>query len=165
MMTDVEESTVASEIQPQLRSSGRENKELAISEDLQKAVEELSQGLLSIYQPPLEQLEKELKELTTKQESLLHEMKNENKKIDEVQEEPSLKEMFSIINKYQGKLASLKSEMSSIHERTSKLKNRAQRLQKTKQKEALTKEHKREQELRREQELIGKRKNEEPEAS
>lgn len=42
----------------------RENEELAISEDLQKAVEELSQGLLSIYQPPLEQLEKELKELT-----------------------------------------------------------------------------------------------------
>ncbi|XP_043484300.1 biogenesis of lysosome-related organelles complex 1 subunit 6-like [Leptopilina heterotoma] len=165
MMSDVDESVVVDEIQPELRSSKRENEELSMSQDLQKAAEELTQGLLNIYQPPLEQLEKELKELTTKQETLLHEMQNENKKINDVEGEPSINEIFSMINTYQTKLASLKSDMVSIHERTSKLKNRALRLQKTKQKEAVLKEQKREQELRREQELIGKPKIEEPGSS
>lgn len=79
-------------------------------------------------------------------------MQIENKKLQETFESVNLNEMFQTIKVYQGKLTLMKKEMALIHERTFKLKKRASRLQQVKQKEALNKE----QEIRREQELIGK---------
>ncbi|XP_011149967.1 biogenesis of lysosome-related organelles complex 1 subunit 6 isoform X3 [Harpegnathos saltator] len=124
--------------------------------DFTEAIEKLAEGLLNIYQPPLEQVKKELLELTSKQETVLAQMQSENKKINETFEDVDLNDMFATIKVYQGKLASIRKEMISIHERTSKLKKRALRLQQIKQKEALNKEQQREQELRREQELIAR---------
>ncbi|CAL1686425.1 unnamed protein product [Lasius platythorax] len=124
--------------------------------DFSKAVEKLAEGLLSICQPPLEQVRKELFELTSKQEALLAQMQLENKKIHETIEDIDLNDMFAAVKVYQGKLALIRKEMINIHERTYKLKKRALRLQQIKQKEALNKEQQREQELRREQELIGR---------
>ncbi|XP_011252514.1 biogenesis of lysosome-related organelles complex 1 subunit 6-like isoform X1 [Camponotus floridanus] len=133
--------------------------EKEVSEDtlyFSKAVEKLAEGLLGICQPPLEQVKNELFELTSKQEALLAQMQLENKKIHETFEDIDLNDMFAAIKVYQGKLTLIRKEMINIHERTYKLKKRALRLQQIKQKEALNKEQQREQELRREQELIGK---------
>ncbi|XP_011252515.1 biogenesis of lysosome-related organelles complex 1 subunit 6-like isoform X2 [Camponotus floridanus] len=131
--------------------------EKEVSEDtlyFSKAVEKLAEGLLGICQPPLEQVKNELFELTSKQEALLAQMQLENKKIHETFEDIDLNDMFAAIKVYQGKLTLIRKEMINIHERTYKLKKRALRLQQIKQKEALNKEQQREQELRREQELI-----------
>ncbi|XP_070152167.1 biogenesis of lysosome-related organelles complex 1 subunit 6 [Polyergus mexicanus] len=124
-----------------------------------KVAEKLAEGFLSICQPPLEQVRKELFELTSKQEALLAQMQLENKKIHETFEDIDLNDMFAAVKVYQGKLALIRKEMINIHERTYKLKKRALRLQQIKQKEALNKEQQREQELRREQELIGRSTN------
>lgn len=127
--------------------------------DFSKAVEKLTEGLLNTCQSPLEHVRKELSELTGKQEALLAQMQLENKKIHETFEDIDLNDMFAAIKVYQGKLAVIRKEMINIHERTYKLKKRALRLQQIKQKEALNKEQQREQELRREQELIGRSTN------
>lgn len=119
-------------------------------------VEKLAHGLLSIYQPPLEQVKRELSELISKQETLLTRMQFENKKLGETFEDVDLNDMFATIKLYQGKLASVRKEMINIHEKTFKLKKRALRLQQIKQKEALNREQQREHELRREQELIAR---------
>ncbi|XP_050459685.1 biogenesis of lysosome-related organelles complex 1 subunit 6 [Cataglyphis hispanica] len=124
-----------------------------------KTAEKLAEGLLNICKPPLEQVRKELFELTKKQEALLAQMQLENKKIHETFEDINLNDMFTAVKVYQGKLALIRKEMINIHERTYKLKKRALRLQQIKQKEALNKEQQREQELRREQELIGRSTN------
>ncbi|XP_077269006.1 biogenesis of lysosomal organelles complex 1 subunit pallidin [Temnothorax americanus] len=150
MMTDVGEAGVA---EIQLRP-GEQLSEDAV--DFSEAVEKLAKGLLSIYQPPLEQVKQELFELTSKQEALLARMQLENKKIHETFEDIDLNDMFSAVKIYQGKLAVVRKEMINIHERTSKLKKRVLRLQQIKQKEAMNREQQREQELRREQELIGR---------
>ncbi|GAB1860900.1 Biogenesis of lysosome-related organelles complex 1 subunit 6 [Camponotus japonicus] len=147
-MNDIEEAGV---MDIQLKT------EKEVSEDtlyFSKAVEKLAEGLLSICQPPLEQVKNELFELTSKQEALLAQMQLENKKIHETFEDIDLNDMFAAIKVYQGKLTLIRKEMINIHERTYKLKKRALRLQQIKQKEALNKEQQREQELRREQELI-----------
>ncbi|XP_032671946.1 biogenesis of lysosome-related organelles complex 1 subunit 6 isoform X3 [Odontomachus brunneus] len=121
MMTDVSETETV-EVH-----SGTEQEECENVIDFTEAVEKLAEGLLSIYQPPLEQVKKDLLELTSKQETLLAQMQSENKKINETFEDIDLNDM-----------------------------KRALRLQQIKQKEALNREQQREQELRREQELIAR---------
>ncbi|KAL0106494.1 hypothetical protein PUN28_016300 [Cardiocondyla obscurior] len=150
-MTDVGEAGAA---EVQLKSEKQEREVETV--DFSGATEKLVEGLLSIYQPQLEQVKQELSELTSKQESLLARMQLENKKIHETLEDIDLNDMFSTVKIYQGKLTVIRKEMINIHERTSKLKKRVLRLQQIKQKEAMNKEQQREQELRREQELIGR---------
>ncbi|XP_012289256.1 biogenesis of lysosome-related organelles complex 1 subunit 6-like [Orussus abietinus] len=150
MMTEVGE-TVAAEVGIQPDSLERE-----IDIDFSKAAQDLAEGLLAVYSPPLEQIKKELHELTEKQETLLSQMRIENKKLQDTLDNVQLNELFSMIKIYQVKLTAIKKEMTAIHERTFRLKKRALRLQHIKQKEALSREQHREQEIRREQELIGK---------
>ncbi|KAH0952038.1 hypothetical protein HN011_006911 [Eciton burchellii] len=150
MMTDVSEAEAA---EIHLRTDKQESESTV---DFSEAAGKLANGLLSIYQPPLEQVKKELFELTNKQQALLVRMQLKNKKIEETFEDVDLHDMFTTIKVYQGKLGLIRKEMINIHERTAKLKKRALRLQQVKQKEALNREQQREQELRREQELIGR---------
>ncbi|XP_066597881.1 biogenesis of lysosome-related organelles complex 1 subunit 6 [Prorops nasuta] len=151
MMKDIDEAAVA-EIQSQLNTlDSQDSKEI----DFTDASKKLATGLLSIYQPPLEEIKSELNELTEKQETLISIMKVENKKLLDRTEDINLTEMFDTLKVYQGKLVSCKKEMTSIHERIAKLKKRALKLQSIKQKET----QQREQEIRREQELIGKPSN------
>ncbi|KZC11773.1 PREDICTED: biogenesis of lysosome-related organelles complex 1 subunit 6-like isoform X1 [Dufourea novaeangliae] len=151
MMTDMEETEVK-HVQSQIERHDCEDDQVHYSE----ATKKLAIGLLNIYQLPSEQVQKELNEVTGKQETLLCQMQVETKKLQESLEDIDLNETFQMIKVYQGKLTLMKKEMASIHERTFKLKKRALRLQQMKQKEALNKEQQREQEIRREQELIGK---------
>ncbi|KAG7210873.1 hypothetical protein KM043_012355 [Ampulex compressa] len=150
MMEDIGETEAAA-----VRSY--EEKENGINPiNLAKATNKLTKGFLDVYRSPLQQVRRELDELTVKQETLLGQMQIENEKLRDTFDDVELDQMFSTLKLYQGKLASMKKEMSSIHERTFKLKKRAMRFQQVKQKEALHKEQHREQELRREQDLIGK---------
>ncbi|XP_015436486.1 PREDICTED: biogenesis of lysosome-related organelles complex 1 subunit 6-like isoform X1 [Dufourea novaeangliae] len=146
------EETEVKHVQSQIERHDREDDQVHYSE----ATKKLAIGLLNIYQLPSEQVQKELNEVTGKQETLLCQMQVETKKLQESLEDIDLNETFQMIKVYQGKLTLMKKEMASIHERTFKLKKRALRLQQMKQKEALNKEQQREQEIRREQELIGK---------
>ncbi|XP_031829553.1 biogenesis of lysosomal organelles complex 1 subunit pallidin isoform X1 [Nomia melanderi] len=151
MMTDIEE-TEAKKVQSQIEKHDIEEDQ----QDFSEAAKKLAEGLLSIYQSPLEQVHRELNEITSKQETLFNQMQAENEKLQEIFDDVDLNEMFQTIKVYQGKLTFIKKEMASIHERTFKLKKRALRLQQVKQKEALNREQQREQESQREQDLIGK---------
>ncbi|KAL2740399.1 biogenesis of lysosome-related organelles complex 1 subunit 6-like [Vespula squamosa] len=144
MMVDIDEAEVT-----KVQSQNDSIKDIV---DFSKATEKLATGILTIYQPSLEKVKENLNELTNKQEVLLDQIQNDNKKLQDVLEDTDLNEMFATIKLYQGKLTTIKKEMVMVHDRTFKLKKRALRLQQIKQKEALGKE----QELRREQELISK---------
>lgn len=148
MMVDIDETEVT-EVQSQ-------NDNMETIFNFSKATENLTAGILEIYQSPLEKSKKELKELISKQQVLLSQMQTENKKLQDILQDADLREMFVTIKMYQGKAANIKKEMVVIHDRIFKLKKRALRLQQIKQKEALGREQQKEQELRREQELIGK---------
>ncbi|KAL2733486.1 biogenesis of lysosome-related organelles complex 1 subunit 6-like [Vespula maculifrons] len=148
MMVDIDEAEVT-----KVQSQNDSIKDIV---DFSKATEKLATGILTIYQPSLEKVKENLNELTSKQEVLLDQIQNDNKKLQDVLEDTDLNEMFATIKLYQGKLTTIKKEMVMVHDRTFKLKKRALRLQQIKQKEALGREQQREQELRREQELIGK---------
>ncbi|XP_017884645.1 biogenesis of lysosome-related organelles complex 1 subunit 6-like [Ceratina calcarata] len=151
MMTDMEEAE-AKKLQSEIeKRNGEEDKV-----DFKEAANKLAEGLLSQYQVQLVHVQKKLDEVRNKQETLLDQMQFENKKLQDTFNDENLNEMFQTIKVSQGKLVLMKKEMASIHDRTLKLKKRALRLQQVKQKEALTKEQQREQEIRREQELIGK---------
>ncbi|XP_043505590.1 biogenesis of lysosome-related organelles complex 1 subunit 6 isoform X1 [Polistes fuscatus] len=147
MMVDIDEAEVT-KVQSQ-------NDSIENIVDFSKATEKLATGILSIYQPSLEKVKENLNELTNKQEVLLDQIQNDNKKFQDIIEDADLNDMFATIKLYQGKLTNIKKEMVTVHDRTYKLKKRALRLQQIKQKEALGREQQREQELRREQELIG----------
>ncbi|KAG6794627.1 biogenesis of lysosome-related organelles complex 1 subunit 6 [Apis mellifera caucasica] len=151
MMTDMEEAE-ARELQSEIEKRNREENEL----DFKEAVKKLAEGFLNQYQVQWEQTEKKLDEVKNKQETLLNQMQIENKKFQDVFDDIKLNDMFQTIKISQNKLILMKKEMASIHERTFKLKKRALRLQQIIQKEALNREQQREQEIRREQELIGK---------
>ncbi|XP_006616754.1 biogenesis of lysosome-related organelles complex 1 subunit 6 [Apis dorsata] len=151
MMTDMEEAE-ARELQSEIEKRNREENEL----DFKEAVKKLAEGFLNQYQVQWEQTEKKLNEVKNKQETLLNQMQIENKKFQDVFDDIKLNDMFQTIKIGQNKLILMKKEMASIHERTFKLKKRALRLQQIIQKEALNREQQREQEIRREQELIGK---------
>ncbi|XP_046475825.1 biogenesis of lysosome-related organelles complex 1 subunit 6 [Neodiprion pinetum] len=151
MMTDIGEQA-AVEVQPKIEQCESPN---GIRVDFTQATVNLAQGLLEVYRPPLEQVKKELIELTNKQETLIGHMHGENAKLCQVQQNLDINEMFTTIKIYQAKLANIKKDMTSVHERTNKLKKRATRFQQIKEKEVLLKEQ-REQEISREHELIGK---------
>ncbi|XP_043508735.1 biogenesis of lysosome-related organelles complex 1 subunit 6-like isoform X2 [Frieseomelitta varia] len=151
MMTNMEEAE-ARELQSQIEKFYSEEDEI----DFKVAIEKLTEGFLKQYQEQWEQSGKKLNEVKSKQEILLSQMQIENKKVQDVFNDVKLNEMFQMIKVSQGKLILMKKEMVSIHERTFRLKKRASKLQQIVQKEALNKEQQREQELRREQELIGK---------
>ncbi|KAG7232619.1 hypothetical protein INR49_008320 [Caranx melampygus] len=67
-----------------------------------------------------------------------------------------LNSLFTEAKVYHNKLVNIRKEMIMLHEKTTKLKKRALKLQQQKQKEALEKEQQREKELERERQLIAK---------
>ncbi|CAL7945596.1 unnamed protein product [Xylocopa violacea] len=151
MMTDMEEAE-AKILQSQIEIRNDEECEI----DFKEATKKLAEGLLNQYQAQSEQVKKKLDEVRNKQETLLDQMQIENIKLQDTFDDVKLDEMVQTIKVSQGKLILMKKKMASIRELTFKLKKRALRLQQIKQKEALNREQQREQEIRREQELIGK---------
>ncbi|XP_061607355.1 biogenesis of lysosome-related organelles complex 1 subunit 6 [Phyllopteryx taeniolatus] len=121
-----------------------------------EAVYKLTEGLLSHYLPGLQNSKRTLQELTQNQLILLDTLDQEVTKFRECNTLLDLNSLFTEAKIYHNKLVNIRKEMILLHERTTKLKKRALKLQQHKQKEALEREHQREKELERERQLIAK---------
>ncbi|XP_074521738.1 biogenesis of lysosome-related organelles complex 1 subunit 6 [Halichoeres trimaculatus] len=121
-----------------------------------KAVDKLTEGLLSHYLPDLQNSKRALQELTQNQLVLLDTLDQEVTKFRECNALLDLNSLFTEAKVYHNKLVNIRKEMIMLHEKTTKLKKRALKLQQQKQKEALEKEQQREKELERERQLIAK---------
>uniref|UniRef100_A0A8C5SLI2 Biogenesis of lysosome-related organelles complex 1 subunit 6 n=1 Tax=Laticauda laticaudata TaxID=8630 RepID=A0A8C5SLI2_LATLA len=121
-----------------------------------KAVEQLTEGLISHYLPDLQQSKLALKELTQNQEVLLETVQQEISKFKECSSILDINMLFSEAKYYHNKLVNIRKEMLMLHEKTSKLKRRALKLQQKRQKEELEREQQREKELEREKQLTAK---------
>uniref|UniRef100_A0A8D3CSD4 Biogenesis of lysosomal organelles complex-1, subunit 6, pallidin n=1 Tax=Scophthalmus maximus TaxID=52904 RepID=A0A8D3CSD4_SCOMX len=87
---------------------------------------------------------------------LLDTLDQEVTKFRECNALPDLNSLFTEAKVYHNKLVNIRKEMIVLHDRTTKLKKRALKLQQQKQKEALEKEQQREKELERERQLVAK---------
>lgn len=121
-----------------------------------KAVEQLSEGLISHYLPDLQRSKLALKELTQNQEVLLETLQQEISKFKECNSILDINELFSEAKHYHNKLLNIRREMMMLHDKTLKLKKRALKLQQKRQKEDLEREQQREKELEREKQLTAK---------
>ncbi|XP_015283408.1 PREDICTED: biogenesis of lysosome-related organelles complex 1 subunit 6 [Gekko japonicus] len=121
-----------------------------------KAVEQLAEGLISHYLPDLQRSKLALKELTQNQEVLLETLQQEISKFKECNSVLDINMLFSEAKYYHNKLVNVRKEMMMLHDKTSKLKKRALRLQQKRQKEELEREQQREKELEREKQLTAK---------
>lgn len=121
-----------------------------------EAVDKLTEGLLSHYLPDLQNSKRALQELTQNQLILLDTLDQEVTKFRECNTLLDLNSLFTEAKVYHNKLVNIRKEMIMLHEKTTKLKKRALKLQQQKQKEALEKEQQREKELERERQLIAK---------
>ncbi|ETE64243.1 Pallidin, partial [Ophiophagus hannah] len=121
-----------------------------------KAVEQLTEGLISHYLPDLQRSKLALKELTQNQEVLLETVQQEISKFKECSSILDINMLFSEAKHYHNKLVNIRKEMLMLHEKTSKLKRRALKLQQKRQKGELEREQRREKELEREKQLTAK---------
>ncbi|XP_037312851.2 biogenesis of lysosome-related organelles complex 1 subunit 6 [Pungitius pungitius] len=122
----------------------------------EKAVDKLTEGLLSHYLPDLHNSKRALQELTQNQLILLDTLDQEVTKFRDCNALLDLNSLFTEAKVYHNKLVNIRKEMIMLHEKTTKLKKRALKVQQQKQKEALEKEQQREKELERERQLIAK---------
>ncbi|XP_004543567.1 biogenesis of lysosome-related organelles complex 1 subunit 6 [Maylandia zebra] len=121
-----------------------------------KAVDKLTEGFLTHYLPDLQNSKRALQELTQNQLVLLDTLDQEVTKFRECNALLDLNSLFTEAKVYHNKLVNIRKEMIMLHEKTTKLKKRALKLQQQKQKEALEKEQQREKELERERQLNAK---------
>lgn len=121
-----------------------------------KSVEQLSEGLLAHYLPNLQNSKLALQELTQNQVVLLDTLDQEISKFKECNSILDINALFSEAKYYHNKLVNIRKEMLLLHEKTSKLKKRALKLQQKKQEENLKQEQQRERELEREKQLTAK---------
>ncbi|KAF3832885.1 hypothetical protein F7725_026550 [Dissostichus mawsoni] len=121
-----------------------------------KAVDKLTEGLLSHYLPDLQNSKRALQELTQNQVILLDTLDQEVTKFRDCNALLDLNSLFTEAKVYHNKLVNIRKEMIMLHEKTTKLKKRALKLQQQKQNEALEKEQQREKELERERRLVAK---------
>ncbi|XP_036420438.1 biogenesis of lysosome-related organelles complex 1 subunit 6 [Colossoma macropomum] len=122
----------------------------------EEAVEKLTEGLISHYLPQLQTSKRALQELTQNQVILLETLEQEITKFRECNTIIDLNSLFTEAKVYHNKLVNIRKEMVTLHDKTSKLKKRALKLQQQRQKEALEREQQRERELERERQLIAK---------
>lgn len=121
-----------------------------------QAIANLTEGILSHYLPDLQKSKLVLQELTQNQVILLDTLDQEVTKFRECNALLDLNSLFTEAKYYHSKLITIRKEMIMLHEKTTKLKRRALKLQQQRQKEALEKEQQREKELERERQLIAK---------
>ncbi|XP_068427103.1 biogenesis of lysosome-related organelles complex 1 subunit 6 [Clinocottus analis] len=121
-----------------------------------KAVDKLTEGLLSHYLPDLQNSKRALQELTQNQLILLDTLDQEVTKVRDCNALLDLNSLFTEAKVYHNKLVNIRKEMIMLHEKTTKLKKRALKLQQQKQKQALEKEQQRDKELERERQLVAK---------
>ncbi|XP_006030487.1 biogenesis of lysosome-related organelles complex 1 subunit 6 isoform X1 [Alligator sinensis] len=122
----------------------------------ERAVEQLTEGLISHYLPDLQQSKQALQELTQNQAVLLDTLEQEISKFKECNSILDINTLFLEAKHYHSKLVNIRKEMLMLHEKTSKLKKRALKLQQKRQKEELEREQQREREFEREKQLTAK---------
>ncbi|KFV84658.1 Biogenesis of lysosome-related organelles complex 1 subunit 6, partial [Struthio camelus australis] len=88
----------------------------------EKAVEQLTEGLISHYLPDLQRSKSALKELTQNQVVLLETLEQEISKFKECNSILDINALFSEAKHYHNKLVNIRNEMMMLHEKTSKLK-------------------------------------------
>ncbi|KAK3922065.1 Biogenesis of lysosome-related organelles complex 1 subunit 6 [Frankliniella fusca] len=122
----------------------------------QDCLEKLAAGLMTFYEPELKRFREQLAEVVNKQNTLIEQLQDENKRFMETQNAEDLQGMFVMVKAYQTKLMAVKKEMTILHDRANKMKKRALKLQQRKEKQALQRLQHREAQLLREQDLVGK---------
>ncbi|XP_078386337.1 biogenesis of lysosome-related organelles complex 1 subunit 6 [Cetorhinus maximus] len=122
----------------------------------QATVEKLTEGLISHYLPDLQQSKTALQELTQNQVVLLDTLEQEIAKFRECHLVLDINVLFTEAKCYYNKLVNIRKEMVTLHEKTTKLKRRALKLQQQRRKDELEREQRREKELERERQLIAK---------
>lgn len=121
-----------------------------------KTVDHLSEGLVTHYLPNLQSSKLALQELTQNQVVLLDTLDQEIAKFKECNSILDINTLFSEAKYYHNKLVNIRKEMIMLHEKTSKLKKKALKLQQKKQEENLKEEQQRERELEREKQLTAR---------
>lgn len=121
-----------------------------------ESVEKLTEGLISHYLPQLHTSKHALQELTQNQVILLETLEQEITKFRDCNSMVDLNSLFTEAKLYHNKLVNIQKEMITLHDKTSKLKKRALKLQQQRQREALEREQQKEKELERERQLIAK---------
>ncbi|KAF4101050.1 biogenesis of lysosome-related organelles complex 1 subunit 6 [Onychostoma macrolepis] len=122
----------------------------------EQTVQRLTDGFLSHYLPELSSSKRALQELTQNQVILLDTLDQEVAKFRECNATIDLNALFTEAKVYHSKLVNIRKEMIVLHDKTTKLKKRALKLQQHKQKEDLEREQQRERERERERHLIAK---------
>ncbi|XP_072174039.1 biogenesis of lysosome-related organelles complex 1 subunit 6-like [Diadema setosum] len=120
-------------------------------------VENLSMGFLRTLLPHFHQHEQSLTELSRDQIVLIETLQQENRKFAENKMVSELTQKMQEAKLYQAKLMAIKKEMTSLHEKSTKLKKRALKLQQQKMKENLEREQQREREIEEDRKLTAKR--------
>nr|XP_054750613.1 biogenesis of lysosome-related organelles complex 1 subunit 6-like [Lytechinus pictus] len=120
-------------------------------------IDHLTQGLLDAILPHFQKHDESLSELTRNQVLLIETLQQENRKFSENKVVDDLTKMMLEAKVYQGKLTAIKKEMTSLHEKSNKLKKKALKLQQQKMKENLEKEQQREREIEEDRKLTAKR--------
>ncbi|KAK3874957.1 hypothetical protein Pcinc_020146 [Petrolisthes cinctipes] len=103
----------------------------------------LVSSIIDQHHNNLQQIQSKLKELLQHQVVLREGLHSENERFKEAETTFNLPALFQEVGKYNHKLSHLKAEMTSITERTARLKRRASRLQQQQQQKALDKEQQR----------------------
>ncbi|XP_074660413.1 biogenesis of lysosome-related organelles complex 1 subunit 6-like [Tubulanus polymorphus] len=121
-----------------------------------EAVDKFVKGFTDVFLPEAESNKQKLDELLLNQSVVLETLQQENAKFKECTTFNDIQQTMLKARVYYGKLCGLRREMNSLHDRTSKLRRRAVKLQQQRQKEFLQLEQKREKEMEREQQLMAK---------
>lgn len=118
------------------------------------AVPKLSDGLLKHYKEPLEKVQEHLRELTTDQNKIIMQLHEENLALSEQFFSPDIQDLIKKMNLYHGKLMDIKKNMKNLHERSTRLKMLALKLEQYTEKMKIKKIQK-ELNMQKEQNLIG----------
>ncbi|KAI7802858.1 biogenesis of lysosome-related organelles complex 1 subunit 6 [Triplophysa rosa] len=121
-----------------------------------QTVQRLTDGFLHHYLPELQTSKQTLQELTQNQVILLDTLEQEVTKFRECNTMVDLNALFIEAKLYHNKLVNIRKEMMVLHDKTTKLKKRALKVQQHKQKNELEREQQRERDLERERRLIAK---------
>ncbi|XP_030764982.1 biogenesis of lysosome-related organelles complex 1 subunit 6 [Sitophilus oryzae] len=98
-------------------------------------VRSVTKGFVNLLEPPLKEVRRQLNELQETQAKLYEKIHEENLILSNIQHSMELQGMLNKMKIYNSKLKSIKKNIRGIHERSTKLKKRAIRLQQLKQNE------------------------------
>lgn len=120
------------------------------------SIDKCTRGLIEKFESPVQGIDASLEVINNRQTLLQDKLTGENEKFEKVNEEYKINEMIQKTRQYHSKLSNLQREMVVLTDRSASLKTRALKLQESKQKEALKRELKRQEELEKEEALVAR---------